>query len=151
MAKGKKTAAAPKAAAPKTEDAKKGSGRFSFSSRVVPLARKAMMVEISLGEKQRDCNSCTHVFLHVMFHHRGRCLRTWYLGTDLWHSSYQSFLPGCENLVSWARKFSRVLFNVRVGGERTLVNTRHMAHLVNFHRLGSRHMARCCFGIWIPI
>ena len=54
------------------------------------------MGEISLGEKQSECSSCTHLFLHVMFHHRGCCLRTWYLGTDLWYSSYQGLLPGCE-------------------------------------------------------
>ena len=38
MAKGKKTTAAPKAVDPKTEEAKKGSGRFSFCSRAAALA-----------------------------------------------------------------------------------------------------------------
>lgn len=88
MAKGKKTTAAPKAAAPKTEEVKKGGGRFSlFAGRG---ASKRDVVEVSLGGKQRDCSSCTNVLMHVMFHHRGCCMRARYLGTDLWHSRFIS-------------------------------------------------------------
>lgn len=97
MAKGKKTTAAPKAAEPKTEEVKKGSGRFSFCSRAAALA-SAVWRRFQLdGRKQIDCSSCTHVFLHVMSS-SGLLYSHLVSGTGPWHSSYQGLLPGYEGI-----------------------------------------------------